>query len=267
VPSAPALFDSHCHFDFSAFDPDRDAVWQACKDIGIDGLVIPGVAPEQWLVAAQLSQQNGGIFYAAGIHPWWVEQVVADDTGPDNLERLRGDLQNQLSADACVAVGECGLDKMIDVDFDLQQRVFELQVNLATELSLPLIVHCRKAHNEVLALLRRYRPARGGVIHGFSGSAELANDYWALGFYLGIGGTITYERAQKTRAAVKQLPLEAILLETDAPDMPLSGRQGERNSPQYLPEIARTLAEIRAVSVDEIARQTTRNARTLFALN
>jgi TatD DNase family protein len=140
----------------------------------------------------------------------------------------------------------------------------DVHLQVARELSMPIIIHCRKAHNEMMKSLSGQNIKSGGVIHAFSGSIDLAKQYWALGFYLGVGGTITYERANKTRETVKQLPIEAMVLETDAPDMPLSGKQGQRNSPENIPEVARTLANIRGDSLQYIAQQTTENTKKLF---
>lgn len=256
----PSYFDSHCHFDFKEFDKHRSDLWQQCQNADINGLVIPGTDASQWQQAEKLAEEHEGIVMAAGIHPWWVS------TSCDIDNTLTDTWQNTLDEPHCVAIGECGLDKMIDTDFTKQIAFFEAHLTLACEYNMPLIIHVRKAHNETLRLLQQYRPAAGGVIHGFSGSLELAKAYWQLGFYLGVGGTITYPRANKTRQSVKDLPLEALLLETDAPDMPLAGFQGQRNTPLRLIDIAKTLASLRNESVEHIAQMTTQNAKTLFQL-
>ena len=224
--------------------------------------MIPGTAPERWSGAYQLSEQFPGIHMAVGVHPWWL-----GDLEQGGLDRdLSVALGRYLGTAVCVAVGECGLDKMIPASLEAQQVVFEQHLQLACDTRSPLIIHVRKTHNETLRLLQRYRPAAGGVIHGFSGSIELARQYWALGFYLGVGGGITYPRARKTRQAVAELPLEALLLETDAPDMPLQGYQGQPNSPLQVIAIAAELARLRQQSPETIAQQTTANARQLFKL-
>ena len=260
------FFDSHCHFDFADFADDREAVWQACISIGLKALVIPGVAPDQWKIAAQLCETYPGIFYAAGIHPWWIEKLLGNEQEVFPGEAVYTELREAVAASKCIAIGECGLDAMIETPLAEQLPILNRHLQLASELSLPLIIHCRKAHNELLLELKKFSLPAGGIIHGFSGSIELARSYWSLGLCLGIGGTITYERANKTREAVKQLPIEAIVLETDAPDMPLQGQQGQRNSPTNLPLIAQALADIRGESVDYIARQTTANARRIFTV-
>lgn len=254
------FIDSHCHFDFDAFAADRDAVWHQCVDAGVGQIIIPGVSVEQWPSLFALVKAEPRWRAAIGVHPWWVAGLAME---PDALRAMLGE---RAAARNCVAIGECGLDAAAAAPMERQLPVFEAQVRAACELNLPLIVHVHKAHNETLRLLQKWRPPRGGVIHAFSGSEQMALDYWALGFYLGIGGTITYERAAKTRRAVAAVPLESLLLESDAPDMPLSGRQGQRNSPAYLPEIAAALAQLRGQSLEEIARQTRRNTELLFAL-
>ncbi|HEY0892744.1 MAG TPA: TatD family hydrolase, partial [Cellvibrio sp.] len=145
-----------------------------------------------------------------------------------------------------------------------QQQLLTIHIDVANQLHKPLIIHCVRAHNELIALLKKSKAQVGGVIHAFSGSYEVAQQYVDLGFYLGIGGTITYERAQKTRAAAAKIPLECLVLETDAPDMPLYGKQGQRNSPVNIPQIAQVLADLRGIAIDEIAAATSRNAMRLF---
>lgn len=270
------FFDSHCHFDFIEFNADRTALWQACTAQGITGLLMPGVAPEQWQNAAQLCARYEGLCYAAGIHPHWIEQqqwfqkdaqgLLVDATREKIVALIRDQIVQSTKAEKpyCVAVGECGLDKLITTPMALQQQLLNLHIDIANQLAKPLIIHCVRAHNEMIALLKKNKPKAGGVIHAFSGSYEIAHEYIGLDFCLGIGGTITYERAQKTRAAVAKIPLDYLLLETDAPDMPLQGKQGQRNSPEYIPHIAQVLAQLRNESLQDIAAATRRNTLRLF---
>jgi len=255
------FFDSHCHFDFADFDQDRELIWRECNAQGITGLVIPGVAPGQWNTAAKIAQEHENIYCAVGLHPWWIKNAEQD------LANLPQQLRDHVQSSKCVAIGECGLDAAIEMPLDVQQNIMDIHLQLAQECSVPLIIHCRKAHNELLQQLKHYRFEAGGVIHGFSGSYEMAMQYWAMGFRVGIGGTITYERANKTREAVKHLPLDAILLETDAPDMPIQGEQGKRNSPINILAVANTLADLRGEPLDQIAAHTTHNAKQLFKIN
>lgn len=267
------FFDSHCHFDFAAFDPDRAEVWRRCREQGLNELVVPGVAPAQWPKAARVSADHEGIYYGVGVHPWWLKEVwKLDQLSDRDLEQLRGDLHKAAEAESagqrrCVAIGECGLDLASGQSpLAMQEQVLALHLEVAQALEMPVIIHSVKAHNPLLRLLKRYPLKRGGVIHAFTGSLEMGQEYWRLGFFLGAGGTITYERAHKTRHAVAQMPLEALLLETDAPDMPLCGHQGERNSPERIPQVARSLAELRGQTIEEVAMQTTANSRKLFGL-
>jgi TatD DNase family protein len=288
------LFDSHCHIDFAAFDSDRAELWARCNRLGIEGLVIPGVNPAQWLTAAALCEQYSGFYFAAGLHPHWINQqpwfspgTLLDDHSqaqiyqqltaqlipqsvaqsvPQSIATLHGERALAAQKKRCVAVGETGLDKLINVPLVLQQQLLQLHIMVANEYQMPLIVHSVKTHNEILACFKQMPPRYGGVIHAFSGSLETAQQFIAQGFLLGVGGTITYERAKKTRATFSKIPLQYLLLETDAPDMPLSGKQGERNSPEYLPQIAQQLAQLQGVSVEQVAEVTTCNAQRLFGL-
>lgn len=251
--------DSHCHFDFTEFDVHRERIWRNCQALGVRQLVIPGVNPAQWQHAATMSSSFTGIYFGVGLHPWWGNECVSN-------EELFSQLISAAEQMGCVAIGECGLDAFIDIPMLKQQAILEVHLRAAIATQLPVIIHCRNAHTELLLALKKYKLKKGGVIHAFSGSLQLAQQYWALGFYLGIGGTITYARANKTRTAVAQLPLAALVLETDAPDMPLSGKQGSPNSPESIPLIAQVLAELRGESIEKIATQTTQNARALFGI-
>ncbi|WP_444930537.1 TatD family hydrolase [Microbulbifer sp. SSSA002] len=260
------FIDSHCHFDFEAFSPDRNRVWQRCISAGIDRIIIPGVCEAQWQTLGALVAGQPAWRMAAGIHPWWVEKISPDVHWRENLAELGARLGESLEKYACVAVGECGLDASIETPLDKQEEILKIQLEIACNQDLPVILHVHRAHNELLRLLKQFRLPRGGVIHAFSGSEQMAQAYWKRGFYLGIGGTITYPRAAKTRRAVANMPLESLLLESDAPDMPLSGQQGMRNSPENLSKIAQALADLRGISVREIADATCRNTEKLFSL-
>lgn len=235
-------------------------MWQHCRQQGIGQLLIPAVAPQCWAQTRALAHSAEGLYWAAGLHPWWVAEATMT---PAQLARA---LTLALADPRCVAVGECGLDGAIATDMALQESYLHAQLAVAEASAKPLILHAHRAHARLQPLLKQYRLPAGGVIHGFSGSAELARSYWNMGFCLGIGGTITYPRAAKTRAAVQALPAAALLLETDAPDMPLAGRQGQPNSPLLLPAVGACLAQLRGEVPAAIARQTTANACRLFQL-
>ncbi|WP_045827022.1 TatD family hydrolase [Teredinibacter turnerae] len=253
------LIDSHCHLDFAAFDNDRDFILARCRELNIERIVLPGVAAEQWPKVVELVNAEEQLLFAVGIHPWWIEANWTDKDVTGELAKL----EEYLVHDDCIAVGECGLDANIDRAMAMQQQVLEQQLILAERFDKPVILHSVKSHNPLLQSLKRFPNARG-VVHAFTGSYEQGMDFWNRGFYLGIGGVITYERAAKTRDAVARLPAEALLLETDAPDMPLAGKQGERNSPLFLPDILQALAELRDDSPEVLARITRENFRHLF---
>jgi len=260
------LFDTHCHLDFDEFDGDRAAVWQSCRDSGVVKLMIPGVTPgNQWDRSRRLAEQEPGIYYSLGVHPCWLTPWHNTPVG-QVMAGWSADIDRHLQSPQCRALGETGLDKRIETSLAVQVDWFEWHLTLAQQHRRPLILHCVHAHAELLALLKRNKPVAGGVVHAFNGSYDIAREYWSLGIYLGIGGTITYARANKTRNAVQRMPLEALVLETDAPDMPLQGRQGQRNSPAFLTDVAACLAQLHNQSLAVIAQQTYSNSCRLFGL-
>lgn len=251
------LIDSHCHLDFAEFDADRDAIINRCVTSGLTDIILPAVTCEQWLKLIQICQQSPILHYALGCHPMFMDQHPED-----TLSQLDTAIQ-QFNP---IAVGEIGLDFFLPGhDKQPQLNLFEGQLKLAAKQQLPVILHVRKAHDEVLKLLRQI-PLKGGIVHAFSGSMQQARQYRGLGFLLGIGGALTYPRAQRLQGLFSELPLSQIALETDAPDMPFCGHQGERNSPEYIPLVAEKLAELRDETLAEIAAQTSANVRNLFAI-
>ncbi|HEY7772186.1 MAG TPA: TatD family hydrolase [Marinagarivorans sp.] len=271
------FIDSHCHIDFSAFDADRLEVLSAAKNAGLHGLLVPGVVPMQWEtlkalgIALRTRQPSVFFGYGVGLHPWWFTEwlVPVKETGLScGLQELKNCLLDAAQAAHCCAIGETGLDALsantCNIDLACQVAIVEAHIEVANQLQLPIILHCVKAHNELIRLLNATPVQHGGVVHGFTGSAQLAQEYWQRGLHIGVGGSITYERAHKTREAVKALPLEALLLETDSPDMPLCGRQGERNSPEYLPEVARALATLRGENYAQVVDACYQNTCDLF---
>ena len=264
------FFDSHCHFDFAVFDHDRAQVWQQACALGLQGLLVPGVTFSQWSQAQLLCGQISGCFYSVGLHPWWFERWL------NHMPIVRTDweslfitqMANFVSDAHCKAIGETGLDACMaepnNTPMATQQAIVLAHLKAANYYRLPVILHCRKAHNELLACLDKVRPIAGGVLHGFTGSAQLAQNYWHRGLRIGVGGSITYARANKTRNAIKALPNQALILETDAPDMPLCGKQGQRNSPEHIPRVAQALADLRSQALVDVADYTFANTRALF---
>jgi TatD DNase family protein len=260
--------DSHCHLDAPEFDADRDAVLGAARAAGVVQMVLPAVAVPHFAPLQRLARAQG-LAYALGIHPLFVEQAQDED-----LERLRQALADAAADPLLVAVGEIGLDHFVPGLGRERQRHFLLaQLRLAGELGLPVILHTRRALDEVLSALRR-QPVPGGIAHAFNGSAQQAAQLLALGFRLGFGGAMTFERARHLRDLVRTLPAHALVLETDAPDIPpqwLYRRAAERaagalgrNAPAELPRIAAVLAELRGWTLAETAPIV--RANTLAAL-
>jgi TatD DNase family protein len=252
------IIDSHCHLDVPAFDADRRAVLQHARDSGVRGIVVPGVTAAGWDGLWTLCAGEADLYPALGLHP-----VYLDTHTPVDLDRLRAWLADHRP----VAVGEIGLDFYLDgLDRARQQALFESQLELAREANLPVILHVRKSHDQVLATLKRIR-VPGGIAHAFNGSLQQAQQYLDLGFRLGFGGMLTYERSGRLRALARQLPAEALVLETDAPDMVVAQHRGERNSPEYLPQVLAALAEVRGEPAVALAAQTTANVRDVLELS
>jgi TatD DNase family protein len=256
--------DSHCHLDFSAFATNTSTLLDQCHQAGINNIVIPTIGPSNWHKAfaftKRFTSKEVSLHPCLGIHPWFLNELT-----PTSLEDLEALTIKHLAS--LVAIGEAGIDGVIDKEHNNlaeQITIFEAQLQLAQKYNLPIIVHHRRSHQHIVPLLRKYQLANAGIIHAFSGSYQQACQYIDLGFKLGIGGTITYPRAEKTIKAVKRLPLDSLVLETDAPSMPLFGFQGQSNSPLRLVEIFNTLATIRAEPEIDLAMALEKNIRSIF---
>lgn len=255
-----SLFDTHCHFDFAPFTAEPELELQRAAEQGVKRLLIPSVGPQDWQAVAELAQRfPSTIYYALGFHPLYL-----NPSSPAHLPELEKALMK--AEHACVAVGECGLDGMINVDAQLQEQMLIAQLALASQARLPVILHSRRTHNRLLQLLKQQRFQQGGVLHAFSGSLQEAHQFVDLGFKIGVGGVITYPRANKTRQAIAALATEHLVLETDAPDMPLNGFQGQANHPAQLTKVLETLAQLKDVSVESLAPILWQTSQTLFGL-
>lgn len=249
------LVDTHCHIDLPDFDADRSAVLERCRLSGVSRIVVPGVQSETWEHLKQVCDANPALYPCFGLHPFYLAQHVTADIAK---------LALQIEQHRPVAVGEIGLDYFVEgLDHHRQISLFEDQLAIAANASLPVILHVRKSHDAVLSSLQK-NPVKGGICHAFNGSLQQADRYIALGFKLGFGGMLTYERSRKLQQLAKLLPIEAIVLETDAPDMTVASHHGQRNSPEYLPECLQALANARAEDVASVAAQTTANANEIF---
>ena len=249
------LIDTHCHLDVADFDLDRDQVLAQARAAGVSRILVPAIQAAGWPGLISLCQREVGLFPALGLHPVFLEKHQTKDL--IELERLIATVQP-------VAIGEIGLDYFLpDLDRARQQYLFEEQLKLAAHADLPVVLHVRKAHDQVIGCLRRIR-IRGGIAHAFSGSIQQAHQYLDLGFKLGFGGMLTFARSSRLRALAQALPLDALVLETDAPDLTVAAHQGERNSPAYLPDVLFALAQVRGQDPEFLAAQTSNNALGVF---
>lgn len=261
----PTWVDTHCHLDASEFDADRAAVVARARAAGVARLVLPAVQVANFDTVRELAHAWDGV-YALGIHPLYVDRAADDD-----LDRLRKAVQAQRADARLVAVGEIGLDHFVPgLDRERQQRFYLAQLEIAREAGLPVILHLRRSADALLHGLRRVA-VPGGIVHAFNGSEVQAGHFIARGFKLGFGGAMTHERALQIRRLAAGLPADALVLETDAPDIPpqwlyrsaqqRAEGQVSRNEPGELPRIARTLAALRGWTLEHTAAVTGANAR------
>ncbi|MDR3386233.1 MAG: TatD family hydrolase [Rudaea sp.] len=251
------LIDSHSHFDAVEFDADRAQALARARATGVTRQIVPAIALDGFEKLRSLCAAENGLYPAYGLHPMFL-----DRHRPGHLLELA----HWIEREKPVAVGECGLDfHVAGLDAETQRVYFHRQLELAREFGLPVILHARHALDEVTAAIRRVGKL-SGVVHSFSGSIEQAQQLWKLGFCLGIGGPVTYERARRLRGIVASMPIEHLLLETDAPDQPLHGHQGVRNEPSRLVEVCACIAALRNVDAQTIAAATSQNCERLFRL-
>ncbi|HEY5513579.1 MAG TPA: TatD family hydrolase [Geomonas sp.] len=251
------FFDSHCHLDHPLLSPQLPVLLAAAETAGITGFLVPGVDPGGWRAIAALTRRYPRVVSAFGVHPMHAGLLT-----PAVLSELQ-----QLTPLAA-AIGEIGLDYALTAPCrEIQQHAFRAQLRLAVQAGLPVLVHCRKAFRDLLAILEQEGVARvGGVMHAFSGSLETARDCVGLGLHISLAGSVTYQNAVRPPAVAAWTPLERLLLETDAPDLAPEPHRGGVNLPEYLLETAARVAHIRGISREELARATTANAVRLFRL-
>ncbi|MFS9380942.1 metal-dependent hydrolase [Citrobacter sp. ANG330] len=254
------FIDTHCHFDFPPFIGEEADSLQQAGAAGVEKIVIPATEAANFARVLALAERFSPLYAALGLHPIVIEQHTED-----HLERLRQALEQRPAK--VVAIGEVGLDLYRDdPQFAKQERFLQAQLTLAKRFELPVILHSRRTHDKLAMHLKRHDLPRTGVVHGFAGSLQQAERFVQLGYKIGVGGTITYPRARKTRDVIAQLPLEALLLETDAPDMPLNGFQGQPNRPEQAARVFEALCELRPEPAERIADALYRNSTTLFNL-
>jgi len=253
----PFFIDTHCHLDAAEFDADRDAEYARAVAGGVAIQVVPAISRDNFAAVAATCERYPGCLPAWGLHP-----MLLHVHRPGHL----ADLRAQIELLRPVAVGEIGLDFFVeDPDRAAQEFFLVEQLKLARDHDLPVLLHCRRANDELLKHLRRIG-VRGGIAHAFNGSRQQADAFIKLGFKLGFGGAFTWPRANNLRRLAAELPLDAIVLETDSPDIPPVWIGRGRNAPGELPRIAQVLAELRGIDLGSVAEATTRNARELFRL-
>lgn len=251
------LIDSHCHLDDTVFDIDRSTLLQTAKDRGIIAHVLPATTAENWSRLQQVCAEHQGLHPTYGLHPMFLEQHRESD-----LEALREQLQNTRT----VGVGECGLDYSQDAtDTTMQHHWFENQLVLAREFDLPIVIHARGAVEDVISAIRE-SGHHSGVVHSYNGSEVQAKRLIDLGYLMSFGGAVTYERARRLRELVKTLPLDALMLETDAPDQPDANHRQQRMEPAWLVGIFDVFCSLRSETPEKIAETTTNNAVSLFGI-
>lgn len=259
------MIDTHCHLNFDAFDPDRAAVIEQARSVGVTRIINPSVDLKSADAAIRLAHEYDGVFASAGIHP------TSTANFEDSLiERIAEQAQDK----SVVAIGEIGLDYYWDTSpKPIQRRAFEAQLALAARLELPVIIHNRDAGDDVIAVLEAWAAdlpdslrQRPGVLHSFSAPAEIAERALAIGFYLGFTGPITYKNADSLRHIAATVPQDRLLVETDAPFLTPIPYRGKRNAPSYIPIMVDRLAAIHRAPTDVMAKLTTENAERLFNL-
>ena len=260
------LTDTHCHLNYQWFDKDLDEVLERAWEAGVERILIPGFDMESSRKAIQLSENNPRLFAAIGIHP--------NDAEDWNMEYLP-ELKDLVQHPKVLAIGEIGLDYYRDrAPRDLQQKIFNFQLELCADIKKPVIIHSRQAMQDVWQILEKWQEdlliskspiaQRPGVLHAYEGDLETASKLIYRNFYIGLGGSITYKNARKKLETIANLPIESILLETDSPFLPPHPHRGERNEPSYVSIIAEFLTQTHNTVFDDICQKTSENSDKLF---
>ena len=253
------FIDTHSHIDFEEIQADFPAVMKKCAEVGVNKIIIPGVTKQDTPRIIELTEKYDNLFALVGVHP--SEAKTWDDTCYDYFKNL-------LSDKKVVGVGEIGLDYYWDKSFnDLQQDIFRKQIELAKEVKKPICIHDRDAHADTLRILKETNAKEVGVVlHCFSGSVEFMQECIKEGFYIALGGVVTFKNAVKPQEVAKAVPLERLFLETDAPYLTPTPHRGETNYPYYVPLIAEHIAKLKGISLEEVARVTTQNAEKFWGI-
>jgi len=252
------FIDTHAHLDFDRFDEDRDEVIQAAYDAGVKRIVNIGADMESSRNSVNLAKKYDFIYAAVGVHPHDVKEI-----SPEDYDELKELAQN----DKVVAIGEIGLDYYYDNSpRGEQQEAFKIQLQLAKELNLPVVIHSRDAKEDTLAILEEHAKGLEGIVHCYAYDLATAKRVIDMGFYLAFGGVITFNNAKDLRAVVKEIALDKILIETDAPYLTPAPHRGKRNESKFVIHVAKKIAEIKGIDVAEVAEKTTENAKNLLGI-
>lgn len=252
------IFDTHAHYDDGQFDTDREELLGAMEAGGVGTIVDAGSTLESWDKILELTERYPFIYGAIGIHP--DEAGTLDEAGMERMAKL-------LDGDKIVAVGEIGLDYYWDKEnHDVQKHWFIRQLDMAREKQMPVIIHSREAAADTMDIMKQHASGMKAVIHCYSYSAEMAKEYVKMGYYIGVGGVVTFKNAKKLKQVVQEIPLERILLETDCPYLAPVPFRGKRNSSLNLPYVAEAIAELKGTTAEEVIQQTEKNARELYNL-
>ncbi len=252
------IFESHAHYDSEQFNEDREELLNSMLENGVGTIINSGANWESVTEVVELAEKYPFVYAAVGLHP--------DEVGDLNDERFEY-VRLQCRKEKVVAVGEIGLDYYWDNEsHDVQKKWFIRQLDLARELDLPVIIHSRDAAADTLEIMKEHAQGLRGVIHCFSYSKELAKEYVKMGFYIGVGGVVTFKNGKKLKEIVEEIPLDRILLETDCPYLAPVPFRGKRNSSLYIPYIAREIADLKGISCEEVVAQTEQNGKSLFGI-
>lgn len=267
------LVDSHCHLDFPEFGEDRKAVVTRAREAGVIAIVNPGTDLKSSRNAVWLAKEQQDVFCAIGLHPHEAVHYLSD--GKLNEAKIAADLdqlRKLLGNPRLVAIGEIGLDFYRIADGvvapghvgikDAQRELLKHQLDLAREANLPIILHCRQAYKEMFEILKPRAPLKG-VVHCFEGAAEIAKRFFELGLFVSFTNNVSYDRS-RSLAAAQALPLDRMLIETDAPFLPPEGMRGQRCEPAHVRNVAEKIAHAKGVSAEEVGEKTTENAKQLF---
>lgn len=251
------LIDSHVHLDFRHYHKDREEVIQRAKEKGVKSIINVGADLSSSMASLSLCNQYEDLYCTIGVHPHEARHVKGDV-----IQRLK----ELIPQEKVVAIGETGLDfHYNNSPRDIQEKVFRIHIRLSHQFQLPLVIHARESHQRLIEILKEEEvPAKGGVVHCFTGDRSLAREYLNLGLYLGLGGVITFPKAWEIREAIPTLPLSKILLETDAPYLSPIPYRGRRNEPAYVLHVAEELSTLMGIPLGEVAQKTTMNTKDLF---